>query len=243
LEAQIVELQNIIGNITSELLNQYELLGGGARWAAREGKTALYINWKDNWLNHHSTDGSNWVWISQSYMDGWRSSVSQTLEQWGFEVIFAGDMPETLSDYDLVVIEASYAVEPEHAPLIKEYVSNGGGLVILAGVPMYLSVYCRDWWPGTLGGTNLTSIQEWFGASTFADAGGVARVVVNNPVGTSLQVNDLVYDTNRNDRKSVIGLNNGAQIIAQWESGKVYSFTYEYGAGRVFYHGGQFLVP
>jgi len=220
----------------------YELLGGGARWAAREGKTALYVNWKDNWVNHYSTDGYSWVWIPQSTMDEWRNSVSQTLEQWGFEVTFSGEMPETLSDYDLLVIEASYAVEPKHAPLVKEYISNGGGVVILAGVPCYLSVYCRDWWPYRFGGTNLTSIQEWFGCRVFVNTGGVARAVVNNPVGTSLQVNDVVYVWDRYDRKAVVDLNSDAQVIARWDSGEVYSFTYEYGEGRVFYHGGQFLT-
>jgi len=218
----------------------YELFGGGARWTAREGKTALYINWKDNWVNHYSTDGFSWNWISQSTMDEWRNSASQTLEQWGFKVTFSGDMPETLSDYDLVVIEAIYAVEPVHAPLVKEYISNGGGVVILAGVPCYFSVYCKDWWPYRLGGTNLMSIQDWFGCRVYVNTGGVARVVVNNPVGTSLQVNDVVYNWDRYDRKAVVELNSNAQVIARWDSGEVYAFIYEYGEGRVFYHGGQF---
>jgi hypothetical protein len=220
----------------------YELLGGGARWAAREGKTVLYINWKDNWLNHlnhYSADGSSWTWFSQSTMDEWRNSVSQTLEQWGFEVTFAGDMPETLSDYDLVVIEASYAVEPRHAPLVKEYISNGGGVVILAGVPCYFSVYCRDWWPYRFGGTNLASIQEWFGGRFYANAGGVVRAVVNNPVGTSLHANDVVHTRDDPWGKSIVELNSNAQVIARWDSGEVYAFTHEYGEGRVFYHGGQ----
>ncbi|GEM_PF-1411733 len=217
----------------------YELLGGGARWAAREGKTALYINWKDNWINHYSTDGPTWTWFSQSTMDEWRNSVSQTLEERGFEVTFYGDMSKTLSDYDLVVIEASYAVEPKHAPLVKDYISNGGGVVILAGVPCYFSVYCRDWWPYRFGGTNLMSIQDWFGGREFVNTGGVARAVVNNPVGTSLQVKDVVYTRDNSGGKSIVELNSNAQVIAKWDSGEAYAFTYEYGEGRVFYHGGQ----
>ena len=217
----------------------YELLGGGARWAAREGKNALYINWKDNWINHYSTDGPSWNWCPQSTMDEWRNSVSQTLEQWGFEVIFSGDIPETLSDYDLLVIEAIYAVEPKYVPLVREYISNGGGVVILAGVPCYFSVYCKDWWPYRFGGTNLTSIQEWFGCRVFANTGGVARAVVDNPFGTSLQANDVVCTRDNMWGKAVVELNSNAQVIARWDSGEVYAFTYEYGEGRVFYHGGQ----
>jgi BarA-like signal transduction histidine kinase len=40
-------------------------------------------------------------------MDNWRSLISSTLEQAGFEVTFAGDIPEEMNVYDLVVIEAS----------------------------------------------------------------------------------------------------------------------------------------
>jgi hypothetical protein len=221
----------------------YELLGGGARWAAREGKTALYINWKDQWVNHYSTDGSSWTWFSQSTMDEWRNSVSQTLEQWGFEVTFLGDMPETLTDYDLLVIEATYAVEPKHAPLVKEYISNGGGVVILAGVPCYFSVYCRDWWPYRFGGTNLMSIQEWFGGRFYVNTGGVVRAVVDNPVGTSLHANNVVHIRDNSGGKSIVELNSNAQVIARWDSGEAYAFTYEYGEGRVFYHGGQVTYP
>jgi len=220
----------------------YELLGGGARWAAREGKTVLYINWKDNWVNHYSTDGPNWTWFSQSTMDNWRNSVSQTLEQWGFEVTFSGDMPETLNDYDLVVIEAYYAIEPKHAPLVKEYISNGGGVVILSGVPCYFSVYCKDWWPYRFGGTNLMSIQDWFGGRFYVNTGGVARAVVNNPIGTSLQANDVVYVRDDSGGKSIVELNSNAQVIARWDSGEVYAFTYEYGEGRVFYHGVEISI-
>lgn len=177
-------------------------------------------------------------------MDEWRSSVSQTLEQWGFEVTFSGDMPENLSDYDLVVIEAYYAIEPKHAPLIKEYISHGGGVVILAGVPCYFSVYCRDWWPYRFGGTNLMSIQDWFGGRFYVNTGGVARVVVNNPLGTSLQANDVVYTRDDSGAKSIVELNSNAQVIARWDSGEVYAFIHEYGEGRVFYHGGEFsTVP
>jgi hypothetical protein len=221
----------------------YELLGGGARWAAREGKTALYINWKDNWVTHYPTDGSSWTWFPQSTVDEWRNSVSQALEQWGFEVTFAGDMPETLSDYDLVVIEAIYAVEPKHAPLVKEYISNGGGVVILAGAPCFFSVYCKDWWPYRFGGTNLASIQEWFGGRHFVNTGGVVTTVVDNPFGTSLHANDVIHIRDTSGGKSIVELSSNAQVIARWDSGEAYAFTYEYEKGRVFYHGGQLTYP
>lgn len=102
------------------------------------------------------------------------------------------------------------------------------------------SVYCKDWWPYRFGGTNLMSIQEWFGCRVFANTDGVARAVVDNLFGTSLQANDVVYTRDDEWGKAVVELNSNAQIIAKWDSGEVYAFTYEYGEGRVFYHGGQF---
>jgi len=127
------------------------LLGGGAKWAAGNGSSALFVNWKDNWVAHHLTDGVTWgPWPSESTMDTWRFSISYTLEQSGFKVDFAGDIPESLSDYDLVVIFAYWAIEPQHEPLIRDYIFNGGSVVILAGAPCHFTVYCKDW-----GSTNL----------------------------------------------------------------------------------------
>jgi len=223
----------------------YELLGGGARWAAREGKTALYINWKDNWVNHYSTDGPSWTWFPQSTMDNWRNSVSQTLEQWGFEVTFSGDMPETLNGYDLVVIEAYYAVEPKHASLVEEYIANGGGVAILGGVPCYFSVCCKDMWPYRFGGMDLTPIQDWFGSSRYVNTGGIARTVVDNPVGTSLNADDIIVTTTSYSMAAMTQLNSNAEAIVTWDLGTyVYSYTYEYKEGRVFYQGGPFeIIP
>ena len=224
---------------------EYELLGGGARWAARDGETALYLNWMDSWLNHYTTDGSDWSWHDESIMDYWKNSITQTLEEWGFEVTCLGDMPETLNDFDLIVIDAFYTVEPSHAPLLEEYISDGGGVVITGAVPCYLSVYCRDWWPGRLGGTDLTSIQDWLGCSRFVNTGGTARIVFDNPVGTSFSVGDIVHSTDSPYDKAVTNLNSNAETIATWDpSTYVYSYTYEYGEGRVFYHGGTFpIIP
>lgn len=248
LEDQIVALQNIIANIPSEL-NQYELLGGGARWAARDGEIALYINWKDNWLNHSTTDGSDWWWepTAETDYEILKNAVIQTLEDRGFQVTCASDMPETLDGYDLVVIEAYYAVEPKHASLVEEYIANGGGVAILRGVPCYFSVYCKDKWPYRFGGMNLTSIQDWFGSSRYVNTGGIARTVFDNPLGTSLNADDIIVTTTSYSMAAITQLNSNAKVIGTWDPGTyVYSYTYEYGEGRVFYQGGPFeiiLVP
>jgi hypothetical protein len=212
-----------------------KLFGAGARWASPEGKLALYINNKDNWETHHLTDGVDWgPWFPEATMDKWRTAVAATLEQAGFEVTFRGDVPEDLSGYDLVVFEALWAVEPQHAYLVRDYLSNGGGVIMWDGVPCYFSAYCKDRWPYLVGGTDLSSFQDWFGAQTFLNTCGDATLIVDNPFDTELCINETVY-TGFGSEKAISMLSEDSQVIAFWESGSVFAFTHEYGKGRVYY--------
>jgi hypothetical protein len=214
-----------------------KLLGGGARWASPKGKYALYVNHKDNWEAHHLTDGVDWgPWFPEELMDKWRTAVATILEQAGFEVKFKGDVPEDLSGYDLVVFEALWAVEPKHVPLVRDYLSNGGGVVVLGGVPTQFAVYCKDRWPYRFGGTDLSSFQDWFGARSFANTNGNAKLIVDNPFGTQLGNNEIVYSGGGSE-KAVTMLNGNTRIIALWDSGHVFAFTHEYNEGRVYYQG------
>ena len=77
-------------------------------------------------------------------MSNYRSSIIIALESSGFEVTTAGDIPEDLSNYDLVVIFAYYAVEPRHEPQIREYVYNGGNVVFIAASQNYLTSYSKS---------------------------------------------------------------------------------------------------
>jgi hypothetical protein len=215
----------------TSLVPSLQLLGGGARWAAKEGKTALYVNWNDNWAAHHLTDGADWEWISESSREVWTSSVVVALEHADFEVTLAGDIPANLMDYDLVVIFAYYAVEPRHEPLIRDYVFNGGSLVLLSGTPCFLTEYSK-----VLGtGTDLTSIQDWFGCSTYLNTEGTVHPAFDNPFGTSFSTKDVLLTKEILWHAGVTSLNEGSQPIAFWNSGAVFAFTHEYGDGRVYY--------
>jgi len=224
-------------SFNTSLTSSLQLLGGGARWASPEGKSALYINHKDHWEAHHLTDGVDWgPWFPEETMNKWRTNVAATLEQAGFEVIFTGEVPEDLSNYDLVVFEAMWAIEPKHAPLVRDYLSDGGGVVIWGGVPCHFAVYCKDRWPYRFGGTDLSSFQDWFGAQSFLNTYGNAKLVIENAFGTQLANNEVVY-TGEGSEKAVTTLNEKAQVIALWESGSVFAFTHEYDEGRVYYQG------
>ena len=207
-----------------------ELLGSGAKWTTGNGNSALVINWKDNWIAHHLSDGVEWgPWPAESEMNNWSQSISQALEQTGFEVESVGDIPESLSNYDLLVIHAYWAVEPRHASLIRDYVLNGGSVVILAGVPCYLNVYCKNWWPGN------SALPEWLGGGFYVNAGGTATVTVNNPFSTALLAGDTLLHTEGFSCAAVSSPVNNGQVVALWSSGSVFAFTSEFGQGRVYY--------
>ena len=228
---------------SSNLSPSSTLLGAGARWAAREGKSALYVNWYDNWLNHSTTDGANWEWGSVSNMAEFRSSVEAALEEYGFSVTFTGDIPLNLENYDLVVLFAYYAIEPRHASVIGEYIKNGGAVVLLAGTPCYFQTYSKSMSPFPYAGLppDFSSIP-WLGARSYRNGGGTATLMFDYPLGTELTKKDVI---------AVAGLGNGAltyldddaQAIAVWNQplhswvteSLVFAFTHEYGAGRLYY--------
>ena len=66
-----------------------------------------------------------------------RTRITAALEYAGFEVTYAADVPEDLSMYDLVVFEAEWAVEPQHVPLVRDYLANGGGVVVYGATPPF----------------------------------------------------------------------------------------------------------
>ncbi len=216
---------------TNSTLNPtLELLAGGARWAAQNGNNALYINWEDNYQNHYSTDGVDWEWKSESARYRWRRSIAAALESSNLEIAFAGDIPDDLNPYDVVVIFGYYAVEPHYAQQIKDYIQNGGSVVFIAGVPGFFISYSKT----QSCSTNLKYIEEWFGASVYKNAHGLTRVAFDNPFGTSLLTTEIIYDVNLKNG-AVSSLISSADPIAYYDSGEVFAFTHEFGAGRVYY--------
>jgi hypothetical protein len=207
------------------------LLGAGAKWAAgTEGAAALYVNWQDNLYLHPNPWGPTYTEPNPG------DSLSYILKKNGLQVTFAGDIPTDLSRYAVVVVTAYWAVEPVHEPLFREYVASGGGVVLVAGVPVFFETYCKDYWCDTW---YLPSIQDWFGASWYANTQGSARATVDDPFGTSLKAGDVITECPDIWCASVEGLQPGAEKIAAWyitgwDTGLTFAFQYE-PAGRVYY--------
>ncbi len=220
-----------------------QLLGGAAKWAARDGATALFVNWKDNWLAHHLTDGASWgPWPTEQWMDNTAATIIQTLNESGFTVERAGDIPADLSGYSLVVLQAYWAAEPRYEPLIRNYILNGGGVVVFEGVAPYFVVYCKDWWPYRLGGDNLAPIQDWFGAGHYWNDHGTATLAVDYPFGLPMRQGDSIYQGTGN-LAMVTMLQSDTTLVANWNSGSAFATAHEYGLGRVYFQAAYYVAP
>jgi hypothetical protein len=203
------------------------LLGAGAQWAASNGTNALYVDFYDNQIANPNPYSP-----PISYLQQYRSDVSTALEQYGFNITYAAFIPSSLSGYDVVVIDAYWACNPTNEPIIRDYISGGGGVVLIAAVPVLFAVNCTNNWPGN----DLSPVQDWFGASTYTNAGGPAEVTVNNPFGTSLTAGQSLGPYNAGySYAAVADPLNDSIVIAQWQMGGVFSMTHEYGQGRVYY--------
>jgi len=228
---------------TTTLHPSVMLLGGGARWASPNGSLALYVSWKECWLAHGKTDGVDWgPWEPELTMDTWRSGITQTITQNGFKIEYAGDMPQNLTAYDLIVVEAFWAIEPRHESLIRQFLADGGGVVMLGCTPCFFSVYCKDrWpyragqWPDGPGGTDLTKLKDWFGYWTYINVGGSAHVCNDNPFGTSILASDSLFSTEFFSAASVHGSINDTNVVAKYDHDAVFAFTHEFGYGRVYW--------
>lgn len=203
------------------------LLGAGTKWAARNGSSALYINWFDNLMAY-----PNGLFLDQyvGYLPI-RDFTAYILESFGLSVSFAGSIPSDLSEYDVVVIDSYWACEPGNERVIRNYLSAGGGLVLIAAVPRYFAVYCKDMWPGH----ELDPVQEWFGASWYGNSGGSATIAIDNPVGTPMLRGESLGFFAGYSQAAVTGLHEDSTLLAGWETGEAFSFTHEFGQGRVFY--------
>ncbi len=214
------------------------LLGAGASWAAQSGNSTLFIDWEDNCLAHGNTDGANWgPWPAEADMTNWTQSVAYVLNQSGLEVHLAGDIPDNLTGYNLLVIQAYWAVEPRHVTMIRDFIANGGGVVLLSGVPEYLRCYCKDWWPYRCPTDNASlGMDKIFGCDgNYFNTGGYANVTVDNPFGTSLRAGDTLIEGAGQSNAGILAPYNGSQVVASWQLGVTFAFTYGYGQGRVYY--------
>ena len=222
------------------------LLAAGAQWAANGGNQTLFIDWEDNYLIHANSDGINWgPWPSETDMMNWTDSIYYMLTQEGLNVTLAGDIPADLSGYNLLVIQAYWACKPALLQEVANFIANGGGVVLLSGVPELFRTNCTSMWTYDLQ-TDPMSVNEslYFACDgNYFNTGGYANVTVNNPFGTSLMSGDTLYESAGYSNAGIMNPENGAEVIAEWNPAlyglgnyqPAFAYTYTYGLGRVYY--------
>jgi len=202
------------------------LLGAGALWAANGGKKAAYVDFYDNLVAYPNPSSSPNPYLPL------RNEVISVLEGVGFTVDTFATIPENLSQYNLVYLEAYFALEPADEPTIRNYVFNGGGVLVWAGAICYLAYYSKIMNTGM----DLSAVEPWFGASCYVNTGGTAYVAVANPLGTSLNQGDPLYaDSIHYSYAGITGMSADSQVLALWNDGNTFAFTHEYGQGRVYW--------
>jgi hypothetical protein len=213
------------------------LLAGAAGWAAHGGRSALFIDWEDNYLAHGNTDGINWgPWPTEALMKNWTNSVAYALKVAGLDVHFAGDIPSNLTGYNLLVIAAYWSVDPSKLAEVRDFISSGGGVILLSGVPEFFRCYCKDWWTYRCPTDNASlDMSTILGCGCYVNAGGYANLTVDNPFGTSLRAGDTLIQGVGYSNAAEYVQNTGSNVIATWEGGLAFAYTYQYCQGRVYY--------
>ena len=205
------------------------LLGAGALWAANGGTRVAYVDFYDNLIANPNPPSNPDLYLPL------KNDVLSVLEGEGFTVDTFANIPENLTLYSLVYLEAYWALTPTDEPAISSYIFNGGGVLVWAGAICYLACYSKTMDVGF----DLSSVEPWFGASGYVNDGGTAYVAVANPLGTSFNIGDPLFaDSMHYSYAGVTGMSADSQVVALWDDGNTFAFTHEYGQGRVYYQAG-----
>ena len=102
------------------------------------------------------------------------------------------------------------------------------------------------------GGTDLTSLSDWFGYQNYANVGGSAYSSADNPFDTALLSSDELFYTAGGSAASVYNPVGNTTVIAQYKSAtqtappapfgiphanSPFAFIHTYGAGRLYWQG------
>jgi hypothetical protein len=132
-----------------------------------------------------------------------------------------------LSTYRVVLVASYQASNPSAAERLRQYVENGGGVVMLAGVPYFLSgsIYLQPWMGGGVYGNT-------FGNVSFRKVGDLFGI----PHDTILYQNP-----NQNGGAAISSVSgSGATVIHRNSPGQITGYLLNYGFGRVVFDTGAF---
>lgn len=209
------------------------LLGAGVLWAADGGTRVAYVDFYDNYLANPtlysaalSSGDATVAWMLNR-----KSEVVSVLEGEGLAVDAFAEIPSNFTQYNVLYLEAYFCNEPADETAIHGYISNGSGVVIMSASICYLAYYSKT----TNAGTDLTSVEPWFGAYQYVNTGGSAYVTVANPLNSSLNIGDQLYPYPGDNMAGIVNMSQDSQVLATWQDGSTYAFTHTYGQGRVYW--------
>jgi hypothetical protein len=154
-------------------------------------------------------------------------NTEEMLIQAGLGITHSTEVPGDLSDYNILILGEEGACRLTTAESIKNFVMTGGGAIIMNSTPRCLAGDTND----------LSSIKDWFGAGSYGNDGGYGIVVVPNPFGTDLLVDDKVdYAITAS---AVYDLEPDVSLVSKWASDGAHSFSRRFGQGRLFYYAGN----
>jgi len=213
--------------VSSSTLSPGEVLfGAGALWAANGGTRAAYVDWYDNLLAYPNPNCLS----ADSYLPQ-RNEVISVLEGEGFTVDTFATIPDNLTLYSVVYLEAYFALTPADEPAIQSYISSGGGVVLQGGGICYLAYDSQTFNTGQ----DLSSVADWFGASYYVNTAANAYVAVANPLGTSLSLGEELYSIPGTGKGAITDMSADSQVLALYTDGNTFAFAHEYGQGRVYW--------
>lgn len=158
-------------------------------------------------------------------------SMLSVLAELNYSVTQTAIIPSDFSAYDLLLVH-DYEGSGSGLPgKLERYVENDGGVVLIGGAP---SKICG-------GGYSSSCISEWFGTSQYSNVGvSYAKASFDNPLGTSLNKNDIIEESTGWGGAAVQNVTNDATILAEWDygSGNIHSFIRPYQGGRVAFWAG-----
>lgn len=156
----------------------------------------------------------------------------------GFEVTRSTSIPADMSKYSLVIVHSYDACWQTTADYMEEYIRNGGGVVLISGVPANFPKEHHEIGSSS-GYYDISYISGWFGTANYQNVGVCdATVATNNPVGTTFLNGAYLAHCDGWGGAAVSDLNHATtQAIAMWDcsNDRVFAFTNEYKAGKVFY--------
>jgi hypothetical protein len=143
---------------------------------------------------------------------------------------------EVLKRYQLVTVVSYDVCSRLLADALKEFIAQGGGAILYSGVPAMLP-HTPPPPGGTSGFNDISYVAEWFGAKHYTNIGGKATLTKTNPFKTKLPSDSLLEASAGGSCAGIAenSLEPGAKVIAKWEQGAIYAFTYRYKDGRVYY--------